>query len=556
MAALLAALLPVADSLASAGGRSGFAGDPAVNSGAVCSVCHAPDGAPAPAIGIVGPGHLDAGASNNFYVVMLGGPAVTGGINIAASGGLGTLEPFDSDLELLDGELTHSAPKAFSDDLVAFVFRYRAPNHDAQVTLYAAGNSSDGGLDLLGDGIAHTAHEIEVRNGFEPPPPPPPPAMGELRATPFASGLNQPTAIAHAGDARLFVSERRGSIRIVRPDGTVEPTPFLDISAQVDDSGIEMGLLGLAFHPDFAHNGYFYLHYTDTFGDPATIRSRVARYAVSDDPALADPASETILLEFTQPFANHNGGDLHFGPQGYLYIASGDGGSGGDPQNNAQNTGNLLGKILRIDVDTPPGRGDGPDCDISGNARYRIPPGNAFVDGAGGAGCDEIFVLGARNPWRFSFDRETGGLWIADVGQNQYEEVNYLPPGTTGGINLGWRCFEGNEPFNQVGCDRDYLSPVHTYSHVSGACSVTGGRVYRGTRWPPLQGQYFFADFCVPSIRALSGSPGNPDHRVVLPVGDIASPSAFGEDAAGELYVASLFAGTIHRLDPVLPPGC
>jgi glucose/arabinose dehydrogenase len=211
--------------------------------------------------------------------------------------------------------------------------------------------------------------------------------------------------------------------------------------------------------------------------------------------------------------------------------------------------------MLRVDVDTPAMPGTGPDCNISGAAHYSIPPSNAYNDGAGGAGCDEIFVLGVRNPWRFTFDSETGAMWIADVGQNAFEEINYLPPGNSGGINLGWRCFEGTAVYNPAGCNRVYLPPVYTYSHATSGCSVTGGRVYRGERSPHLRGQYFFTDVCQSSIRALSGPPGNLSHRIVLPVGEVSSISTFGEDVDGELYAASL-SGRIYRLASVLPPGC
>ncbi|MEZ5501685.1 MAG: PQQ-dependent sugar dehydrogenase [Halioglobus sp.] len=552
---LVAAMIPVANSHASAGGRSGFSGDPNANAGAACSVCHAPDGATPPAIGIVGPDALDAGATQDYFVVMIGGPGQTAGIDISAQGGVGNLQPVDNDLQLMHGELTHLSPKPFSADLVTFIFRYTAPNYDTEVTLHAAGNSTNGALDLLGDGIATTAMDITIRNGFEPPPEPPPPAVGELSATLFASGLNQPVAIENAGDGRLFVVERPGVIRILKRDGSVVPTPFLDISTRVDDSASEMGLLGLAFHPNFASNGYFYVYYTRDPG-PGLDRTRVSRFQVSGDPYIANANSELVLLEFEQPYSNHNGGDLHFDTQGYLHIAVGDGGSGGDPQNNAQTTTRLLGKMLRIDVDSAPVPGRQPDCNIATGAHYSIPLGNAFNDGKGGAGCDEIFVLGVRNPWRFAFDRATGAMWIADVGQNSVEEINYLPASDSGGINLGWRCFEGLDPYNSSGCNRVYLPPVHTYSHATSGCSVTGGRVYRGQSSPHLQGQYFFTDFCQSSIRALSGAPGNPSHRVVLPEGQLSAVSTFGEDYLGELYVAELNTGRVYRLRAALPPGC
>jgi glucose/arabinose dehydrogenase len=552
---LVSVMTATANLHASAGGRSGFSGNPDTNAGASCSVCHAPDGAAPPAIGIVGSNTMDAGTTNNFYVVMTGGPAQTAGVDIATENGAGNLLPYDSDLYVLNNELTHSAPKHFSDNAVGFIFRYTAPNYDTEVTLHAAGNSTNGAVDLLGDGIATTSLDITITNGFEPPPEPPAPAVGELSATLFATGFNQPVVIENAGDTRLFVVERSGVIRIVTKDGTIRPTPFLNIATQVDDSGSEMGLLGLAFHPDYANNGYFYVYYTRDPG-PGLDRSRVSRFSVGTGPNVADPNSELVLMEFEQPYSNHNGGDLHFDPYGFLNIAVGDGGSGGDPQNNAQTTSTLLGKILRIDVDSPPTPGAGPDCNIAVGANYSIPAGNAFTDGVGGAGCDEIFALGARNPWRFTFDSATGAMWIADVGQNLYEEVNYLPPGNSGGINLGWRCFEGTATYNAANCNLAYLPPVHTYSHATSGCSITGGRVYRGQLTPSLQGQYFFTDFCQSSIRALSGSPANPTHRIVLPSGVLANVSTFGADFKGELYVAELNTGNIYRLDAVIPPGC
>jgi glucose/arabinose dehydrogenase len=557
---LCSALVAAVNVQASAGGRIGFSGDPSANGGAPCSVCHAPDGATPPTIIIVGPATISAGVTQNYSVVMTGGPAQTAGIGISAENDVGNLLPSSGDLQQLNGELTHTGPKNFSANMATFNFRFTAPNYNTQVTLYAAGNSTNGALDLRGDGVATTSLDITVNNGFEPPPEPPKPAVGELSATLFAAGFNQPVAIENAGDGRLFVVERPGVIRIIQSNGAVVSTPFLDIATRVDSGASEMGLLGLAFNPNYASNGYFYVYYTRDPG-PGLDRSRVSRFKVTGNPDIADANSELVLLEFEQPYSNHNGGDLHFDSFGYLNIASGDGGSGGDPQNRGQSTTTLLGKMLRINVDPPPpGCGlppaKGPDCNISGAANYSIPSDNAFNDGAGGAGCDEIFALGARNPWRFTFDRATGAMWIADVGQNIYEEVNYLPPGSSGGINLGWRCFEGTEPYNISNCNRVYLPPVHTYSHATSGCSVTGGRVYRGALSPHLQGQYFFTDFCESSIRALSGQPGNLSHRIVLPSGQLSAVSTFGEDYLGELYVAELNSGSIYRLDAVPPPGC
>jgi glucose/arabinose dehydrogenase len=292
------------------------------------------------------------------------------------------------------------------------------------------------------------------------------------------------------------------------------------------------------------------VYYIRNLVDPALDRSRISRFRRSaSNPDIADPASEVVLMEFAQPFPNHNGGDLHFGPDGFLYIASGDGGSGGDPLNNGQRVGTLLGKLLRIDVNGVPAAANGPDCGISPNRNYRIPVGNAFSDGKGGQGCDEIYALGLRNPWRFSFDRLTGGLWIADVGQVRVEEIDFIPASSSGGLNLGWRCYEGNLAFNTTGCNKAYLFPVYTYSHsVNGNCSVTGGYVYRGAAFPALAGKYFFTDFCNSAIRTLSGPLSAPTVVNVLPQGQVTTPSTFGENAAGELYVASLNGGIVYRI--------
>jgi glucose/arabinose dehydrogenase len=537
-------------------GRDGFSGNPATNGGAICSVCHVPNGAGLPVVTLAGPTSMDAGSSAEFTVTLTGGPAVSGGLNVSVADAdgvtVGTLAPVDGDLQLRNGELAHTGPKPFAGGIVTFRFRYTAPNYDVGATLYVAGNSTDAALDLIGDGVAASNWPIAVVNGFEPPPPPlPPPANAVLAADVFATGLAAPVGIANTGDTRLFVIERAGRIRIVEPDGSVRATPFLDIAASVTATGGEQGLLGLAFHPDYGSNGHFYVYYTRDAG--GVIRSRVSRFTVSVDQNLADAGSELVLIEFEQPFANHNAGDLHFGPDGYLYIASGDGGSGGDPLDNAQNPSRLLGKLLRVDVNA--GAGGVPDCDISGAGNYRVPAGNAYSDGPGGAGCDEVYALGLRNPWRFSFDPTTGDLWIGDVGQNNVEEIDRIPAGSPGGLNLGWRCYEGSQPLNLTGCGAAYLFPVYDYTHADGSCSVTGGVVYRGALYPALNGQYFFSDFCVGRVRALAGVPGPVQVREVLPANIVAGPSTFGTDAAGEMYIASLFGGTLYRLRLAGAPG-
>jgi glucose/arabinose dehydrogenase len=342
----------------------------------------------------------------------------------------------------------------------------------------------------------------------------------------FASGFSSPVAIVNAGDERLFVVQRGGLIRIVNANGTINATPFLSLSSIIVAGG-ERGLLGLAFHPDYETNGRFYVNYTRS-GDGATV---IARYNVSDsDPNSANPASAEILLTIAQPFSNHNGGSLNFGPDGYLYIGMGDGGSGGDPSNFGQNLNSLLGKMLRIDV--------------NGETGYAIPADNPYV---GIAGEDEIWAVGVRNPWKFSFDRQTGDLWIADVGQNAIEEINKATS-TEAGLNYGWRCYEGNSPYNTSGCggSSNYTFPVAQYTHAStGGCSLTGGYVYTGTTYPNLQNKYIFADYCNNRIGYVATSGGAITWTPNSFTGNIAS---FGEDVNGELYVAGISNGIISRV--------
>ena len=357
--------------------------------------------------------------------------------------------------------------------------------------------------------------------------------------TEIISGLEYPTDIANAGDGRLFVVEKVGRIRIISGT-TLLATPFLDIDSLVTggtSSNDERGLLGLAFHPDYATNGYFYVSYNFGSGD-----SRIARYTVdAANPNLANAASALTILEIEQNAANHNVGDLNFGPSdGYLYIAAGDGGPGGDPNNTAQTKSVLQGKILRIDVDGS----SGADCDISGESNYGIPAGNPFADGPGG-NCDEIWAYGLRNPWRFSFDRLTKDMWMGNVGQGDWEEINFQEAASAGGENYGWRCYEGNHTYNTTGCGAitDYDFPVHEYSSGSGSgnCSVTGGFVYRGSELPGLLGHYLFADYCSNRFWSLSGG----SHSLLttfglpnVPGGGFANATTFGEDVFGELYVA------------------
>ncbi|MEM6344260.1 MAG: PQQ-dependent sugar dehydrogenase [Bacteroidota bacterium] len=353
-----------------------------------------------------------------------------------------------------------------------------------------------------------------------------------INLVPFASGLDQPVAIVNAGDSRLFIVEKPGRIMIADSNGQMISTPFLDITLEVLDNRNERGLLGLAFHPAYDQNGLFYVNYT--FGDG---RTRVSKFMRStNDPNKADSTSEEVLLDVPQPFANHNAGDMAFGPDGYLYITMGDGGSGGDPGNRAQNMKDHLGKILRIDVDVPSG--------------YGIPNDNPFVNDT--SALDEIWSSGWRNPWRMSFDKLTGDMWVADVGQNQYEEVSVEWAGTPGGQNYGWRCIEGNTPFNGTGCGNAnlYTPPLHTYLQgFNTGKSITGGYVYRGATYVPLQASYVFGDYESGNVWTLVPAGGGQynlvEHGKLLGAQQI---STFGQDASGELYVAAFDEGNIYQI--------
>lgn len=339
----------------------------------------------------------------------------------------------------------------------------------------------------------------------------------------FASGFTNPVDIAHAGDERLFIVEQEGLIKILNADGTTNGTPFLDVSSLISTGG-ERGLLGLAFHPEYETNGYFYVNYTDTDGNTV-----IARYTRNtEDENVADATTAQTLLGIDQPFSNHNGGCLRFGPDGYLYIAMGDGGDAGDPFNNSQNINSLLGKMLRIDVD--------------GTAPYSIPEGNPYV---GIDGADEIWAVGLRNPWKFSFNRNNGDLWIADVGQNEIEEIDKTA-GDVAGANYGWRCFEGSETYNSEGCSlvEMYLPPFAEYTHNdTGGCSITGGYLYTGSTYTAFTGKYFFADYCSNDIGMASA-----DGTLTWAEGFSGNFSTFGEDIDGELYIAGKNNGTVYKI--------
>ncbi len=341
---------------------------------------------------------------------------------------------------------------------------------------------------------------------------------------PFATGFTNPIEIAHAGDSRLFVVEQAGIIKIVSSTGTINATPFLNISSLVSCCG-ERGLLGLAFHPNYATNGFFYVNYTNTGGSTV-----IARYSVSANPDVANTTG-TILMTIAQPFSNHNGGTIKFGPDGYLYIGMGDGGSGGDPGNRAQNINELLGKMLRIDVNS--------------GSPYGIPPTNPYAGAT--AGADEIWAIGLRNPWKFSFNRLNGDLWIADVGQDQVEEINKVSP-TAAGLNYGWRCYEGNSPYNTAGCAAmsTMTFPVAQYTHAStGGCSITGGYVYTGSTYPAMQNKYFFADYCVNRIGMVSTT-GTITYSANFSGSN--SFTSFGENSSGELFVTGTSQDIVYRV--------
>ncbi len=349
----------------------------------------------------------------------------------------------------------------------------------------------------------------------------------ELVLTRLVGGLESPVHITHAGDGsgRLFVVEQVGRIRILR-DGDVLERPFLDIADRVSCCG-ERGLLSVAFPPGYASGGHFYVNYTDRSGTTV-----VARYSVGSDSDVADRDSEEILVTIPQPYANHNGGQLAFGPMdGYLYIGTGDGGSGGDPQNNAQNPDSLLGKMLRIDVE-------------SGMRPYAIPASNPHVQTPGYR--PETWALGLRNPWRFSFDRRTGDLYIGDVGQGQWEEVDFQAASSGGGENYGWRIMEGSHCYDPQICDPiGLVLPVAEYDHSRGWCSVTGGVVYRGQEYPRMAGLYFFADFCTGTVWGMQYD-GSAWRRAIL--AEAGFPvSSFGEDEEGNIYLVHYY-GEVYAL--------
>jgi glucose/arabinose dehydrogenase len=345
-----------------------------------------------------------------------------------------------------------------------------------------------------------------------------------------ATGFVNPTAVTNAGDGRLFVVGREGSIRIVNPGGSVAETPFLDITPKVLSGG-ERGLLGLAFHPDYHENGRFFVAYTSRPEGANT----VAEYRVSSASARADPASERILISVPDPAANHNGGGLAFGPDGYLYIGMGDGGGQNDQYGNGQNLNTLLGKMLRIDVDGSPAAG----------RQYAIPGTNPF---ASSGGAPEIWAYGLRNPWRFSFDREWGDLFIGDVGGGAWEEIDRQPADGPGGLNYGWPIMEGRHCLSGSCTVTGFVQPIAEFDHGSG-CSVIGGHVYRGTAQPEIDGVYVFGDWCSGFLFTLQVDEGTITPKIVLQSG--MQVSSFGEDEEGEIYLVDFAGGGLYHV--VLP---
>ena len=350
----------------------------------------------------------------------------------------------------------------------------------------------------------------------------------------FAENFDVPVDMVNDGNNNLFVAEKDGRIMRLEANGVADQMPFLDIRDRVNNSSNEMGLLGIEFHPNYPDSPFIYVNYTATNPQRMTV---ISRFTLGAFGAIRmDPSTERIILTFDQPYTNHNAGDLKFGPDGYLYIPTGDGGSGGDPQGFAQNPTSLLGKMLRIDVD--------------GGNPYVIPPDNPFANDDFTS--DEIWSLGLRNPWRIDFDPLTNELYIADVGQKEFEEINVQPASSPGGQNYGWKCYEGNAVYSTSGCDGlTFTPPTYTYPHINGSfctASISGGVVYRGTEYPNLIGKYFFADYCTGMVGALyknSFDEWTTDTVAMFNTGDITS---FGRDVSGEVYMIATSSGKIYKI--------
>ncbi|MBK8500416.1 MAG: PQQ-dependent sugar dehydrogenase [Flavobacteriales bacterium] len=348
-----------------------------------------------------------------------------------------------------------------------------------------------------------------------------------------ASGFTNPVDLAHCGDSRLFIVERAGVIKVLQANGQVLATPFLDISGPVNNAGGEQGMLGLAFHPQYTTNGFFYVYYCSGTGNGAV---RLSRFSVGADPNVANPASEAVLWELAQPFSNHNGGDLAFGPDGYLYFAPGDGGSSNDPGNRAQNMSLGFGKLHRINVD--------------GTLPYAIPANNPFANANNADTLRSIFASGLRNPFRFGFDALNGDIWVGDVGQGAKEEVDRIDAADLSGRNFGWRCREGiiATPGLTPACSGNFTEPIKDHDHSGGWCSVIGGCVYRGTRYTNLVGRYIYTDYCHGNLWSLrpNGSGGWISEQ--LTTGGPAGPACIAEDVVNELYMVNTSSGVITRI--------
>lgn len=360
----------------------------------------------------------------------------------------------------------------------------------------------------------------------------------QIKLRSFAKGFIKPvdiTSTGTAGDDRLFITEKDGKIKILTNDGTILSKPFLDIDAKVNSQANERGLLGLAFHPKYKENGYFFVHYTNNNG-----HSTISRFKVDgNDENTASTNSEKIIMVVNQPFNNHNAGDLEFAKNGYLYIGMGDGGNGGDPGNRSQNPKELLGKMLRIDVDTE-------------DVPYKIPTDNPYVNSTDTL--PEIWSLGLRNPWRISIDPVTNDLWIADVGQDKWEEVN-VANADISKLNYGWRCYEGDAKFNFSTCKdaTPFHRPVHVYANqFNTGCSVTGGFVYRGAKYADLIGKYIYCDFCTGLFWSITKN--NDGTYTNQQIGDFEEQeyATFGTDDSGEMYVAGLGNGTVYKIESII----
>jgi glucose/arabinose dehydrogenase len=354
--------------------------------------------------------------------------------------------------------------------------------------------------------------------------PTPIPSDFVLKLQEVASGLNNPVYVTSPpGDARLFIVDLIGRIRIVE-NGQLLATPFLDIVSRVASGG-ERGMLSVAFHPQYRTNGFFYVYFTGNNGE-----IRIERFSVSANANQANAASAKVILTVAHPRANHNGGLAMFGPDGMLYLGLGDGGGGGDPDHNGQNQTTLLGKLLRINVDS----GD----------PYAIPSGNPFV-GRNDAR-QEIWAMGLRNPWRYAFDRSTGRLYVADVGQDAIEEVNVVTA-TRAGVNYGWNVLEGSSCYNASTCNKSgFEIPVLEYSHGNNQCSVTGGFVYRGTAMSEIAGSYFYADYCAGWVKSFTWNNGAASDQKDWNLGNVGNITSFGEDSSGELYLTSA-SGRVYK---------